>query len=130
MKHDIPTPHKRDIFITLERSFVMSRLETPVRASVTAQVRDDRRTISVLLGLWGLLGLLAACAPDYVYIQDGKSEQDVRRDYISCAEQQFKVSNSTTECMERQGYRATKIEEASRSDEQTRPVPDARAFLP
>jgi hypothetical protein len=108
----------------------MSRPETPVRASVTAQVRDDRRTISVLLGLCGLLGLLAACAPDYVYIQDGKSEEEVRRDYIGCAEQQFKVSNSTTECMERQGYRVAKIEEASRSDEQTRPVPTSRAFLP
>ncbi len=59
----------------------------------------------MLRGLGGLaLILLAACAPDYVYIQAGKSEQDVRRDYIGCAEQQFKVSNNTTECMERQGY--------------------------
>jgi hypothetical protein len=108
----------------------MSRPESPVRTAVTAQVRDDRRTISVLLGLCGLLGLLAACAPDYVYIQDGKSEEDVRRDYIGCAEQQFKVSNSTTECMERQGYRVAKIEEASHSDEQTRTAPAAGAFLP
>ena len=109
---------------------MISRPETPVRASGTAQVRNDRRTISLLLGLWGLLGFLAACAPDYVYIQDGKSEEDVRQDYIGCAEQQFKVSNSTTECMERQGYRVARIEEASRSDEQTRPVPTSRAFLP
>jgi hypothetical protein len=108
----------------------MSRPKTSVRPSVTAQVRDDRRTIPVLLGLWGLLGLLAACAPDYVYLQDGKSEEDVRRDYIGCAEQQFKVSNSTTECMKVRGYRVAKIEEASRSDEQTAPVPAARAFLP
>ena len=108
----------------------MSRPETPVRALVTAQVRGYRRTISVLLGLCGLLGLLAACAPDYVYIQDGKSEEDVRRDYIGCAEQQFKVSNNTTKCMEGQGYRVVKIEESSRSVEQARPVPASRAFLP
>ena len=76
------------------------------------------------------LSLLAACASDYVYIQDGKSEQDVRRDYIGCAEQQFKVSNNTTECMERQGYHVVKIEEASHRDEQARSVPASRAFLP
>jgi len=118
------------LFIALGGPFVMSRPETPVRASVTAQIRGYRRTISVLLGLWGLLGLLAACAPDYVYIQDGKSEEDVRRDYIGCAEQQFKVSNNTTKCMEGQGYRVVKIEESSRSVEQARPVPSSRAFLP
>ena len=76
------------------------------------------------------LSLLAACASDYVYIQDGKSEQDVRRDYIGCAEQQFKVSNNTTACMECQGYHAVKIEKASHPDEQARPVPASRAFLP
>jgi len=105
-------------------------IPTPVRASVTAQVRGYRRTISILPGLWGLLGLLTACAPDYVYIQDGKSEGDVRQDYIGCAEQQFKVSNNTTKCMESRGYRVVKIEEPSRSDEQARPVPASRAFLP
>src|SRR6184192_4336276 len=87
------------------------------------------RTVSMLRGFGGVaLSLLAACASDYVYIQDGKSEQDVRRDYIGCAEQQFKVSNNTTECMERQGYRVVKIEESSRSVEQARPVPSSRAF--
>ena len=94
-------------------------------------MRHDRRTISILLGLGGLaLSLLAGCAHDYVYIQNGKSEQDVRRDYIGCAEQQFKVSNNTTECMERQGYHVVKIEKASHPDEQARPVPASRAFLP
>ena len=94
-------------------------------------MRHDRRTISILLGLGGLaLSLLAACAHDYVYIQDGKSEQDVRRDYIGCAEQQFKVSNNTTECMERHGYHVVQIEEASHPDEQARSVPASLAFLP
>src|SRR5438270_11899271 len=97
----------------------------------SARGRGYRGTVAMLRGLGSLvLSLLAACASDYVYVQDGKSEQDVRRDYIGCAEQQFKVSNNTTECMERQGYHVVKIEEASQTDEQARSVPTSRAFLP
>ena len=65
----------------------------------------------------GLAFVMAACAPDYVYIQDGKSERAVRQDYIGCAEQQFKGSNDTTLCMESRGYRTLKIDEAARAPE-------------
>ncbi len=57
-----------------------------------------------------MVGLFAACTPDYVYIRDGQSEATVRQDYINCTEQQFKASNSTTECMENKGYKAAIIE--------------------
>ena len=111
------------MFIALERSSVTNK--------PSARGRGYRQGVSMLRGLGGLaLILLAACAPDYVYIQAGKSEQDVRRDYIGCAEQQFKVSNNTTECMERQGYHVVKIEEASHPDEKARPGPASRAYLP
>lgn len=86
---------------------------------------------AIRLGLAGLaLSLMAACAPDYVYIQDGKSEGDVRQDYIGCAEQQFKVFNNTSECMERKGYRAVKIEGPSPSDDHLRRSSTSHAFLP
>jgi hypothetical protein len=75
--------------------------------------RDPVRTGSAVLGL--VFTLMAGCAPDYVYIQQGKSEGEVRQDYIGCAEQQFKVSNDTTACMERRGYHAHKIDESSRA---------------
>ncbi len=66
----------------------------------------------LLLGSVALVvGLFAACTPDYVYIRDGQSEAAVRQDYVNCAEQQVKVSNSTTECMEKKGYQAVIIEE-------------------
>ena len=56
-----------------------------------------------------LLGLFGGCSPDYVYIRDGQSETAVRQDYVDCTEQQFKGSNSTTECMENKGYQAAII---------------------
>ena len=56
------------------------------------------------------VGLFTACTPDYVYIRDGQSEGAVRQDYVNCTEQQFKMSNSTTECMENKGYKAVIIE--------------------
>ena len=75
--------------------------------------RDPVRTGSAVLGL--AFTFMAGCAPDYVYIQQGKSEGEVRQDYIGCAEQQFKVSNDTTACMETRGYHAHKIDESSRA---------------
>jgi hypothetical protein len=73
------------------------------------------RTCSAVLGL--AFTFMMGCAPDYVYIQQGKSEGQVRQDYIGCAEQQFnyKVSNDTSVCMERKGYHAHKIDESSRA---------------
>ena len=106
-------------------------MRSSVMSKPSARGRSYRRTVAMLRGLGSLaLSVLAACASDYVYIQAGKSEQDVRRDYIGCAEQQFKVSNNTTECMERQGYHVVKIEEASHPDEKARPGPASRAYLP
>jgi hypothetical protein len=57
-----------------------------------------------------VLGVFGACTPDYVYIRDRQSETAVRQDYVNCTEQQFKASNSTTECMENKGYQAVIIE--------------------
>lgn len=57
-----------------------------------------------------VVALFVGCTPDYVYVRDGQSETAVRQDYVNCTEQQFKVSNSTTECMEKKGYQAFIIE--------------------
>ncbi len=57
-----------------------------------------------------IAGLFSACTPDYVYIRNGQSEGTVRQDYVNCTEQQFKVSGSTSECMENKGYQAMIIE--------------------
>jgi hypothetical protein len=75
--------------------------------------RGSVRTGFAVLGL--TFTFMTGCAPDYVYIQQGKSEDEVRQDYIGCAEQQFKVSNDTTACMEKRGYHAHKIDESSRA---------------
>ena len=79
-----------------------------------------------------LLSLTVACAPDYVYVQKGKSEADIQTDYIACAEQQqmqftsagqeghrilvLQKTRSTSDCMEDKGYHAMKIEPASHPD--------------
>jgi hypothetical protein len=68
-----------------------------------------------------VIALFAACTPDYVYIRDGQSEGAVRQDYVNCTEQQFKVSNSTTECMQNEGYQALIVE---------RPFPESTASFP
>ena len=81
------------------------------RASVVKRCALMRAGFAVLGFAFGI----AACAPDYVYIQDGKSERSVRQDYIGCAEQQFKGSNDTSVCMDRKGYRTLKIDEGSRA---------------
>src|SRR5439155_2786425 len=114
MRPDISTSPRTNLFIALERSSVTNK--------PSARGRGYRQGVSMLRGLGGLaLILLAACAPAYVYIQAGKSEQDVRRDYIGCAAQQFKVSDNTTECMERQGYHVVAHEGASHTVATSRP---------
>jgi hypothetical protein len=85
----------------------------PESARQDAPIVEGHGSLAGVLFLVGsvslLVGLLAACTPDYVYIRDGQSEDTVRRDYVNCTEQQFKVSNSTTECMENKGYQAAVI---------------------
>jgi hypothetical protein len=65
-----------------------------------------------------VIGFFSACTPDYVYIRGGQSEGVVRQDYVNCTEQQFKISNSTTECMENKGYNAAVIK---------KPFPETRS---
>ena len=82
-----------------------------------SSVRDFREPVSIGFAVLGLVFVISACSPDYVYIQDGRSEGMVRQDYIGCAEQQFKGANDTTMCMEGRGYRTFKIDENSRTAE-------------
>ena len=89
-------------------------MEAGARARASSVV-ERCAPVSIGIAVLGLAFVIAACAPDYVYIQDGKSERAVRQDYIGCAEQQFKVSNDTTACMEIRGYHAHKIDESSRA---------------
>ena len=87
------------------------RPEGAPKEACVVEVRGSPKGRVLLVGSVGLvIGLLAACTPDYVYIRDGQSEAAVRQDYVNCAEQQVKVSNSTTECMEKKGYQAVIIE--------------------
>jgi hypothetical protein len=127
-------------------------MEASVTAPNTRDCLGDAGT-----GIWKLrpgflpivvaaaLSFIVGCAPDYVYIQTGKSEADVQTDYIACAEQQqlqffsagpeghrilvIQKAPSTSDCMEDKGYHARKIESASHSD-RARAAEAPSAFRP
>ena len=89
--------------------------------------------------LWTLVVCLtSACGSDYVYIQSGRSETQVKADYLACADEQQRQFtstapqnvSSTSNCMEGKGYRALKIERASHPDRTRVPAPPASAFPP
>jgi hypothetical protein len=86
------------------------------------------RTGHALLAMASIAVSIAGCAPDYVYIQNSRSEGEVRQDYTVCAEQQFKVSNNTTECMERKGYRTVKIDATSPATDHDHSSPTPHAL--
>jgi hypothetical protein len=88
------------------------------------------RTGNALLVITSIAIGMAGCASDYVYIQNSRSESEVRQDYTVCAEQQFKVSNDTTECMKRKGYRTVKIDATTPAADHVQPSPTPLAFLP
>lgn len=82
----------------------------------------SERNLRSLMFLCIVGGMASGCGADYVYLQKGKSETEVRQDYTSCAErQQVQFSSGgadgqqalvldTSRCMESKGYRAVKIE--------------------
>jgi hypothetical protein len=90
--------------------------------------------------------LTSGCASDYVYLQMGKSEAQVRQDYTECVDQQqyqfasagiegqrivvVQRTQDTSACMESKGYRTVKIEAELAPDKDRRGLPNAPAFLP
>ena len=126
-----PAQTAPDEYQTCEAESVLTLERSVARQEVFGKLiwRPERAAEVIFAIAWVTLSIVG-CASDYVYIQNNRSEGQVRQDYAVCAEQQFKVSNNTTQCMERKGYRTVKIDATSPAPLPADSAPSVQGFLP